>query len=280
MGNKKQLLSYLFIWAFCLFGSSHSWSITSQHIPPVSASRAFNETSMDALRRYQQSHPLQQNSQQNLEQEKKSVIDSVTDLEKINFQILPEWKDLSEVTQNFDLILNDRFLSSSDGLGFKRRIPWLYPDDGCFMRTQSALRRMQDRGISKEKLPKKIFIFGDLVMTSQFSPNNQVYWWFHVVPAVRLKDEVYVLDPTVESAQPLTIHEWILKLVTHVSDVRIAVCDTSAYDAFSNCHGDSGLNANQRSQEDAPIYLDAERRRIEDLGFNPNIVLRDFPPWR
>lgn len=77
-------------------------------------------------------------------------------------------------------------------------IPFLYPDDGCWARAHEMCRLMINVGL----LPKKVWIEGNLYVSTRNSPSCHVWWGWHVAPTlcVRgpgfLQTQDMVIDPS------------------------------------------------------------------------------------
>lgn len=90
-------------------------------------------------------------------------------------------------------------------------IPFLYPDDGCWVRAHAMCRIFVAQGIE----PAKIWLMGNgswLRVTTVNNPNCKLGWFYHVAPTLRVRDgkdatQLYVLDPSLFDA-PVTEKEW------------------------------------------------------------------------
>src|SRR5262245_6499145 len=75
-------------------------------------------------------------------------------------------------------------------------IPFLYPDDGCWGRAHEMCRLMIAAGAS----PEKIWIFGNLRVTTSNNPACYVSWGWHVAPSLQVlvggAPQSYVIDPS------------------------------------------------------------------------------------
>lgn len=177
--------------------------------------------------------------------------------------------------QAYRWIRDLRFLTLEKHPDFLRRITWQYPDDGCFTRAEMAIRKLKEDGFSGLK---KIFVFGDLEADTPNSAKGVIYWWFHVAPLVKVNSDYYVIDPSVNPSEILTVRDWLKAMNRDYDSVRLSICHESSYDPHSRCFEDDyipaeELNAHQTS------YLHKEWFRMVELGRNPEIVLGDYPPW-
>lgn len=179
------------------------------------------------------------------------------------------WKQIPEMSaadlhEAFVLLRDEKKLL--DGHYRWRRLPWYFPDSGCFARAESMVNRIESRyGIS----PFKLFAFGNLVAKTAYEPSGLVKWWYHVAPVVRVNSLVYVLDPSIEHARPLTLEEW--KAALHY-EPEFALCNPHSYDPNSNCKHSSDDQA-ERARIDLGKFLTLEWDRLLELGKNPAAFL-------
>ncbi len=78
-------------------------------------------------------------------------------------------------------------------------IPFLYPDDGCWIRAHKMCYLMMDEG----ETPEKVWNFGNLVVATPNHPDCGVSWWYHVAPTLTLDtpgNPKVVIDPSVSPA--------------------------------------------------------------------------------
>lgn len=91
-------------------------------------------------------------------------------------------------------------------------IPFLYPDDGCFARAHEMCRLMIDMGLA----PRKVWIKGDLYVSTKNNPDCEVWWDWHVAPTLCVRGpglfqtQDMVIDPSLFTT-PVTKAEWKLK---------------------------------------------------------------------
>jgi hypothetical protein len=189
---------------------------------------------------------------------------------------LPEWNGtLEDLTAAFEASRDELRYVDREHKTFNRRATWLYPYDGCASRAAHVTRRMLERG---EPAPAKLYAFGNLRVKTPFQKGGTAYWWYHTAPAYRLGGETYVMDASVESKRPLTLHEWLSRMSSRTSTVKLAICDANAFNAESICHG--GPEDQDRDYEhNIRSYLPKEWQNLESLGFDPRKLLGDEPPW-
>ncbi len=159
------------------------------------------------------------------------------------------------------------------GQPFNRRITFLYPDDGCFARAEKMVEILKQKNLA----PKKIFAFGSLSVRTPHSPVGQVTWWYHVAPLVASNGQNYVIDPSIEPMHPLTMQEWLHRMTSDTSSLKIAVCSAGTYDPDSACQ--FSVEETARAQSDESNFLDLEWQRQVQLGRDPSQVLGLNPPW-
>jgi hypothetical protein len=77
-------------------------------------------------------------------------------------------------------------------------IPFLYPDDGCWGRAHEMRRLMVNMGLD----PKKVWIQGNLHVSTKNNPTCNVFWGWHVAPWLCVRGAVFpqtqamVIDPS------------------------------------------------------------------------------------
>ena len=72
------------------------------------------------------------------------------------------------------------YMTGSSQPSVKRRISWLYPDDGCWGRAHEMCRLMINAGAH----PRKVWIYGKLHTLTKNNPNCFVNWGWHVAPTL------------------------------------------------------------------------------------------------
>ncbi|MCA1781600.1 MAG: protein-glutamine glutaminase family protein [Dermatophilaceae bacterium] len=75
-------------------------------------------------------------------------------------------------------------------------IPFTYPDDGCWGRAHEMCRLMGLQGVASDK----VWIYGNLSVSSSNKPNCLVQWGWHVAPTLPVtvggSTVTYVIDPS------------------------------------------------------------------------------------
>lgn len=142
-----------------------------------------------------------------------------------------EWASAKVLTQRFESIRDERFLTWKEHPETPRRTPWFYPDDGCYARAAISMRNIAR---SNTPLASKVFAFGNLEVQTQNSPDGDVGWWYHVAPLVEVNGVKYVLDPSIEFDRPLTLKEWLGKM-GNPEKIKVAICTSGTYNPGDKC---------------------------------------------
>jgi hypothetical protein len=88
-------------------------------------------------------------------------------------------------------------------------IPFLYPDDGCWARAHEMCWLMINMGLK----PKKVWIQGNLYVSTKNNPNCGVWWGWHVAPTLCVRGpglfqtQAMVIDPSLFAA-PVSKAKW------------------------------------------------------------------------
>lgn len=196
-------------------------------------------------------------------------------LTELDISGIPELSSLEELKLQFEYIRDTRFLKTNE-LEFARRISWLYPDDGCYIRAELAAIYLKERGYVP---PKKIFVFGNLNARTTNSLQGSVSWWYHVAATYRVQGTVYVYDPAIDPFTPLTLQRWHEAVGGTKTFAQYTVCSTETVDPDSDCF--KPRNYGKAYAENEQMYfLNLEWLRLEDLKRDPIAELGDSPPWR
>lgn len=243
------------------------------------AYRHPSESSKQAANRSKFYYDLRKSATNWFQQQDQQIFDSAYDqsykLSEINLDLIPELEDEVVVHNFFKLIRDERLLKSKQ-VDFLRRATWLFPDDGCFNRAALAAGVLK---LNKNFEPAKLFIFGDLKTSSPNASHKFVTWWYHVVIAVRVKNQIYAFDPAVESQRPLKMEEWIEKInENHDKNLKFNVCPHNTYTPYDICRPGKEMSFLDL-ERDSISLLKSEFERIESLGRDPIKELGDLPPW-
>lgn len=206
----------------------------------------------------------------------KNAQEAAVKINKLDTSVVSEWGKTIDFMAVFFRLRDERFMETEDNPGFFRRISWQYPDDGCFARAGMMIERLRQWNVPDTS---KVFIFGDLTVKTDNSSTGEVSWWYHVAPAVRVNDQVYILDAAIEPHKPLALVDWVKTMTPDPMQVKLAFCKANAYGPDDSCS-----NPTDKDPEDAPAdqlrYLDREWRRAKELARDPLEVLGDNPPWK
>jgi len=201
-----------------------------------------------------------------------SAYDKAVPYGELTISKIANWQSALSPIEVFAWIRDHRGVRHS---GEMRRLSWLYPDDGCFARAELASQELESRFFLK---PSKLFIFGNLKVKTPNSPSGEISWWYHVVPAFRSKNRIFVFDPAIQPQRPLLLEEWIKSMDQTLSDdFTLSICHPHTYTPDSDC-GDPEVD--DRALADQATYLNAEESQLSALGLNPERALKDLPPWR
>lgn len=205
-----------------------------------------------------------------------SAYEMAVKVNQLDYSQIPDLS-ISQIEKVFSEVRDRRFLKDLAHGNMMRRSTWLYPDDGCFARTELAVEYLQkSEGVT---LPK-LFAFGDLEVATANAPGGKVAWWYHVVPVVKSGTQVFVLDPAVESHRPLEVGEWYAQIISNTKGLLGSVCSAQTYDPDSLCQ----LPSSEPFQTSLAIadqgsFLNLEWDRVLSLGRDPVQELGDVPPW-
>lgn len=200
-------------------------------------------------------------------------------LERVDFSEIPSWDALGEndevVQLAFETSRDERYLVLPERPSFLRRPSWLYPDDGCFARSALTAKKLQSWNYPR---PFKLFAFGNLRVNTKNHPAGKVFWWYHVVPIISYRGQVYVLDAAIEPTHPLFYLEWVDRMIANRNKIKLSVCNPYAYEPNSLCY-QAGPNSEKSAYSHQIYYLRREWQRILNLRRNPEDELGDAPPW-
>ncbi len=202
-----------------------------------------------------------------------SAYDSAVRLADLDPSALPEWS-ADDLAAGFTLVRDTRFLDQGDG--FVRRPSFLYPEDGCFARAEAMDFELERAGYAR---PGNVFSFGNLSVATRNTPWGGVSWWYHVAPAVRVGDTVYVLDPSIEPRQPIALASWLARQQTNGEPVSVSACSPFAFQPSYACDQTPFDESARSVVYTQSYYLGLEWNRQIELGRDPYEALGDRPPW-
>lgn len=195
-------------------------------------------------------------------------------LTNLDISSIPALSSTEILLAEFNYIRDTKFIQGAH-LQFPRRISWLYPDDGCYVRAEMAANALVRQGAP---LPKKIFVFGNLQATTPNAVLGYVQWWYHVAVTYRVGNTAYVFDPAINAKAPLTLKEWNTAVGGDLNRVKYAVCNHDAFDPGSACDETRPYSESTTLREQFG-FLDSEWERLLELHRDPYTELRDNPPW-
>ena len=194
-----------------------------------------------------------------------SAFQAARDLSKINFALVYDLKNNEDLMTIFKYVKDTRFIQNFKSPIQRRKLSWMYPDDGCYIRAELMARFIQEKRMPPTK---KIFVFGDLAVRSPNAPGGIVRWWYHVAPIYRVGRNVYVLDPAIEPRRPVTIQEWQYRVSVESQVNKFALCNRNTYDPDDNCFTPASLPTDYllHQQEEFHNY---EWERLLQMGRDP-----------
>lgn len=202
-----------------------------------------------------------------------SAYDGAVKFSDLDISIAAMEKDYEKL---FEYVRDNRELTDPSKTAFARRISWLYPYDGCWIRAAIASQWAEREKFAR---PHKLFIFGNLNVSTPNATDGDVSWWFHVVAAIRdAAGDLFVIDPAIDPSGPMKAKEWILKMVSVVDDAKLNLCSPHTYEPYDDCDATSSAS-DAGAVSDMPYYLKAERSNLVDLGRDADKELGDSPPW-
>jgi hypothetical protein len=159
---------------------------------------------------------------------------------QMNLKDFPEWTK-EQLQEGFLLIKNLRYLPCPNIYGNKRRIPWLFIQNGCFARASLAQRILKEFNYPEIK---KVFIFGNFKFNTKWTLSGKVTFKDHVAIGVRCESQIFILDPSVYYESPLPINDWIEILISYSKDknVEFSVCNDITFSHNSNCYEKKSKN--------------------------------------
>ena len=201
-----------------------------------------------------------------------------TELIDIDFNSIPSWSK-EEISEGFNVIRDHKYLPCSNVVDNKRAIPWLYPENGCFVKAALAKKLLYLHGYPKIK---KLFVFGDCKYRSQWTKTGYVSFKFHVAVATRVESEVYILDPSVEYERPLLLLHWceLLTSESQNKSIEFSLCNDLTVSHNSRCDEteethEVGIRRGMPHTMEffAMEFLAKEYENIHQLGLDPKSVL-------
>ncbi len=210
----------------------------------------------------------------------KTAFDSKVPGAQLAATYVPSVKSEEELKKYFEYARGTRHLKDPNPLyeTFLRRIPWLFPDDGCFLRASLVSKLLQK---DFQQATGRAFVFGDLWVDSPQSP-QRIHWWYHTAATLKLNNTTYVIDVAIDAKKILTLQDWVNKQNVKFETAEVSLCDSDTYFPNQLCKN-SGPD-DDMSPDHTKQYLNAERTRQQTLHSteNPAVVdniLGESPPW-
>ncbi len=264
---KKMTVFFIFLFSMCLFMTEKSFALYAPSaVRQPSESYKAKILQFNLFKQDDDSNPLSP-------QAYRDAARTAVFYNELNFNLAQTWHGtFQELEKAFAQIRDERFIKSD--IQFPRRSTWLYPDDGCYARAELASNRLLQLGFDA---PSRIYAFGDLSVKTPNSPYGSVGWWYHVVVGYKFGDDVYVMDPSIESKKILTLKQWTM-LMGNTDTVELNICKSGTYSPNYDCNSKAQYGYETAIDEIQP-FLQSEWSRILDLNRNPESELGDSPPW-
>lgn len=184
-----------------------------------------------------------------------------------------------ELNDYFKFIRDVKFLEDPEFPDQLRRLTWLYQNDGCHYR--AALVSSLLKSFGRREFVEHIFIFGHLNVKTKYASSGEVEWWFHVAPIVKVRNQLFVIDPSINYHHPITLKKWISLQSDHPESLRFAICHGSTIGPDDDClNGSSSTDVTRKALNAMPRYLMYERKNLKSLGYDDIDFLGSNPPWR
>jgi hypothetical protein len=145
-------------------------------------------------------------------------------------------------------------------------IPFLYPDNGCWIRAHKMCYLMTDVGED----PEKVWIRGNLVVPTPNHPDCMVSWWYHVAPILTLDtpgNPKTVIDPSVS---PAAESETTWK--NRQGDPNATLQET----AWTQYGPSGGTASEQQTDQDMVDFRDFLKDRCDDFGPPPYSCIKNL----
>lgn len=126
-------------------------------------------------------------------------------------------------------VINDEYLLKLfQGLTVQGKIPFGFPEDGCYARAHEMAYQLDRKGISTGK----VFAHGEFHVDSDKAAKGRVTWNFHVAPIIVVDSgqsrEIWVIDPSL-FFEPVTLDSWLAALGKHPKSKISRVYFTSRF---------------------------------------------------
>ncbi len=144
-------------------------------------------------------------------------------------------------------------------------IPFLYPDNGCWARASEMCRLMFSVGLT----PRKVWIQGNLLVSTKNNPNCCVQWGWHVAPILCVRGpgifqcQQMVFDPSLFST-PVPVATW--KGLQGDPNATLTYTSASIFMLYGNATTDPTYTL---TNHDLAVYRLKLKLRSNDFGPPP-----------
>ncbi len=199
----------------------------------------------------------------------------------IDFSKATEVEDLETVEALFEDVRDTRSIVDPAHADFIRRTTWLWPNDGCFVRSVHMTKTI----LEHDGWPvTQLFVFGGSMLAMpewRDGYEGGLPWNYHVAPVVRVGSTVYVIDPAMDLLQPLELSVWVSRFVRNRASLTGAICSSYTFGPNADCDASQfpsegeGMTLEQWNT----YFMPAEWNNIERRSLNPTDLLGSLPPW-
>jgi hypothetical protein len=196
-------------------------------------------------------------------------------IEELDLNQVPALASLAQLQQLFERVRDQRDWRWGAKPDFARRIPWLFIDDGCYLRAELIVEKFREWSAP---IPMQVMVFGDLHGANAYSTAT---WWYHVAPVFRVEGVAYVLDPSIQPRAPMTLSAWVLSMVPDLQSAKGAICAPDVVDPEQDCAATSAFWEVGYEAQQTQFFLEQEWTALQTYlgGAEPTEILGDAPPW-
>lgn len=137
-------------------------------------------------------------------------------------------KDLHGDPMPISVVNDEMALRLFEEMTVQRKIPFGFPEDGCFARAHEMSLQLDKKGIATGK----VFATGSFHIDSEKAARGYVTWVFHVAPFFVVdsgkEQKIWVIDPSMFN-EPTRLDKWLLALNAHAKSRLDSVYLTSRY---------------------------------------------------
>jgi hypothetical protein len=202
---------------------------------------------------------------------------------------LPAWTR-ADLDRAFSRVRDTRAFSSDVAVNgepenFPRRLPWLFPSNGCEVRAIFAeqLVAKPAEGWAPLASPKRIFLFPPKGKLLQFATSLEdagfVEWKVHVANIVAVDGAPFILDPAVEPRHALPLDEWAGRTFDDIHALGAALCSPNSYRPDDDPCNPASPAARDEATASMRMTLRMEWATLKLRGLDTFKLLGDAPPW-